>query len=84
MGFRIGQDLEGEGKETVAGQDGGGLVEPPVGGGLAPAKVVVVHAGQVVVDQRVGVQGFDRRRRPGRPTVRRAEQARPRHHQVGT
>jgi hypothetical protein len=34
-----------------------------VQGGQATAQVVIVHRGQIVVDQRIGVQGFDRRRR---------------------
>jgi hypothetical protein len=52
-----------------------------VGGGPTPAQIVVVHAGQVVVHQRVGVHDLDRagdadhrgRAAPHRP-VRRHEQ----------
>ncbi len=75
MGFRAGQDFERQGKKAIAGEHGGGFVEPPVGGWLAAPQVVVIHAGQVVVDERVGVQGFDRRRRPRRASGGAAEQA---------
>jgi farnesyl diphosphate synthase len=58
--LRLRQDLEGEGQQRVAGEDGGRLVEPLVGGGPAAAQVIVVHARQVVVDQRIGMDAFDR------------------------
>ena len=51
--------LEGEGLERVAGEDGGGFAERDVAGGLAAAEVVVVERGEVVVDERVGVEHFD-------------------------
>ena len=53
------QHLEGQRLQRVAGQDGGGLVELLVTGGLAAPEIVVVHGRQVVVDQRIGVQEFD-------------------------
>ena len=43
-----------------------------VHGGLAPAQHVVVHARQVVVHERVGVDQLDRRRRDLQPLCRRA------------
>jgi hypothetical protein len=46
--------------QGIAHQQGGGLVELDVAGGLAPAQVVVVHAGQVVVGQGVNVDQFHR------------------------
>ena len=58
MGLGAREDLEGQGLEGVAGEDGGGLVEGPVDGGPPPPEVVIVHAGQVVVDQAVGVDAF--------------------------
>jgi hypothetical protein len=52
--------LEGDGEEGVASEDGDAFTVDLVRGGLAAAKVVVVHAGQVVMDERVGVDAFDR------------------------
>ncbi len=46
-----GKQLESAGVQGVAGQNGGGFVEGLVAGGLAPAQVVVVHGGQIVVNQ---------------------------------
>ena len=54
------QQLEGVGEEGVAGEQGGGLVELLVRGGTTPAKVIVVHARQVVVHQRVSVDALER------------------------
>ena len=51
--------LEGERLQRVAGQDGDGFAEGDVAGWLAAAQVVVVQRGQIVVDQRVGVQHLD-------------------------
>ena len=56
----LGHMPEGEGEERVAGEDRGRFVEGLVDGGLAAAEVVVVHRGQVVVDQRVAVEELDR------------------------
>ena len=49
-------------KQAVARQDRGRLVEGAVHGGLATAQIVVVHGRQVVVDQRIAVDAFERRR----------------------
>jgi hypothetical protein len=58
------------------GEDGGGLVPPDVDGRLAAAQVVVVHAGQVVVHEAVGVDAFDGRRRADRRGLGRVEERR--------
>jgi hypothetical protein len=55
----LGDGLEGEGLERVAGEDGDGFAEDDVAGGLAAAEVVVVERGEVVVDERVGVEHLD-------------------------
>src|SRR5690606_32291693 len=55
----LGQDREGLGEQRVADEDGGGLAEPDVDRGLAAALVVVVHGGEVVVDERVGVHELE-------------------------
>ena len=49
-GGEIGDDLEGEVLEGVAGEDGDGFSKGDVAGGLAAAEVVVVEGGEVVVD----------------------------------
>ena len=53
--WELGDGLEGEGLEGVAGEDGDGFAEDFVAGGLAAAEVVVVECGEVVVDEGVGV-----------------------------
>ena len=52
-----------------AGARGRRDVERPVDRGPAPAQVVVVHARQIVVDQRVGVHHLDRGGEPAMPSV---------------
>jgi hypothetical protein len=61
--IRVGQHLERLGLQRVAGQHRGGLVERDVHGRLAAPHRVVIHAGQVVVNQRVHVHVLDRERR---------------------
>ena len=56
---QIGDGVEGEGLEGVAGEDGGGFAEDDVAGGLAAAEVVVVEGGKVVVDEGVGVEHLE-------------------------
>ena len=59
-GFVACEDFKGEGLQSIARQKRRILSERLVVGGLAAAQVVVVHAGQVVVNQRVGVNHLDR------------------------
>ncbi len=56
---KVGEHFIGLGLERVAGEDGGGFAEGDVAGGLAAAEVVVVERGQVVVDERIGVEHFE-------------------------
>ena len=56
------QVLEGERLEAVADEDRGRLVERLVDGGPAAAQVVVVHGGEIVVHEGVGVDGLERHR----------------------
>ncbi len=72
---RIGEFLEGEGEQPVAGQDRRRLVEGTVDGGAPAPQVVVVHGRQVVMDQRIAVQAFDRAGGGQRLVGRNAEQA---------
>ena len=60
---RTSQHLEGEGLQRVPGQHGHRLSKSDVDTGAPPALRVVIHAGQVVVDERIRVDQFDRRRR---------------------
>jgi hypothetical protein len=53
------EDAAGMGDERKAGRHGRLRAEDAVGSGTAPTEVVVVHAGQVVVDQRVRVHELD-------------------------
>ena len=46
-------------EQRIAGEKGGGLVELAVGGGSPATEVVVVHAREVVVNERVGVNALD-------------------------
>jgi hypothetical protein len=46
--------------ESVAGEDGDGFAEDDVAGGLAASQIVVIQRGQVVVDERVGVDHLER------------------------
>ena len=62
------------GLQRVAGEDRGRLVEGAVRGGLAAPKVVVVHGGQVVMHQGIGVQHLDRGSDPRRAGWRDREQ----------
>ena len=54
------QDLERERVEAVAREHGGGLVIGDMHRRPAATQVVVVHRGQVVVDQRIDVDAFHR------------------------
>jgi len=58
------QHFEGAGLQSVAGQDGNGFAKGLVAGGLAAAEIVVVEGGQVVVDERIGMEQSPRPR-PG-------------------
>src|SRR5690606_18397894 len=58
-GGRLGEDLEGDRQQGVSRQDGDALPILDVAGGPSPAEIVVVHAGEVVVHQRVGVDALD-------------------------
>ena len=56
----LGQGLEGGSQQAVTGQDRGGLSVDHVVGGTAPAQLVVVHGGQIVVNERIGVDHLHR------------------------
>ena len=76
MGLRAGENVEREGQQPVAGQDGGRLVERLVRGRAAAPQVVVVHGRQVVVRERIAMHAFERRRRHQRMLARARRTAR--------
>lgn len=57
-GWDFRKHFEGEREQGIAGQNGGGFIESDVAGGAAAAQCIVVHGGQIVMDQGVGVQQF--------------------------
>ena len=59
IGRRLGQDLEGQRLQGFAGQDRGRLVEGLVHGRAAASQIVVVHGGQIVVDEGIAMQELD-------------------------
>ena len=75
VGRGIGDDLERQVVEAVAGEHRGRFVEGLVDGRLAAAQVVVVHARQIVVDQRIDVDRLDRRAGADRAVLVESEQA---------
>ncbi len=56
----MGQDLEGDGLQGVAGQHGRRLVVGVVHAGVLPPALVGLHARQVVVDDGIGVDALQR------------------------
>jgi hypothetical protein len=58
---RLGQPLERQSQQGVPGEDGDGLSEHLVIGGLSAPEVVIIHGRQIVVDERVAVHQFHRR-----------------------
>ena len=46
-------------EKSVSGKNGNGFPVDAVAGGSAAAEVVVIHAGKIVMDERVGVNAFD-------------------------
>jgi hypothetical protein len=70
VGVGMGENLEGYRLQGVAGEHGGSFVIGLVNRRTTPAHVVVVHTGQVVVDQAVGLYAFQRAgRTQDRPIV---------------
>jgi hypothetical protein len=60
MSSRSGEQFEGQGLQGIAGQQCIGLAELHMHRGLAAAQHVVVHARQVVVHQRIGMDQLGR------------------------
>ena len=60
MGVGLNQDLERHRQQPVARQHRGRVVECLVAGRAAAAQIAVVHRRQIVVDERIGMDQFDR------------------------
>lgn len=58
-GRGLGEDGEGFGEEGVAGEDGHAFAVDFVGGGPSATEVVVIHAGEIIVNEGVGVHDLD-------------------------
>lgn len=54
-----GDDVEGNGLKRIAGQNGSCLVIGDVHGRLAASHVVVIHGGQIIVDEGIAMQTFE-------------------------
>ena len=54
-----GKHLERERLQSIAGKDCGRLIELPMRGRAAAPQVIVIHRGQIVVHERVGVDQLD-------------------------
>ncbi|CSI30706.1 Uncharacterised protein [Vibrio cholerae] len=49
------QNSKRQGLQGVAGQNGGGLIKLDMASGLAAAQLIIIHGGQIIMDQRIGV-----------------------------
>ncbi len=59
MGAVAGREyFKGHGQQGVPCQDGRSLVKSDMTGRLSPPEIIVVHGGQIVMDQRVGMNHF--------------------------
>ena len=76
-----GDDVECERQQRVAGEDRGGIIRLLVQRRPAAAQIAVVHRRQVVMDQRVAVDAFQRRTGEQRRVAGNAEHGRTLDHQ---
>lgn len=74
MGALPSQQFECERQQRIAHQNGGPVVECSPYGWFAAAKSVIVHRWQVVVNERIAMYAFERRRRGNRAIAADAEQ----------
>ena len=56
--FHAGRNFERDGEQRVARQDGNAVTENFVAGRAAAPEIVVVHARQIVVNERIGVDAL--------------------------
>ena len=57
-GLHGGKKTEGPCQESITGKYRHSLSKNLVRGGLPPAQIIVIHAGEIIMDQRVGVDEF--------------------------
>ena len=58
--MQAGEHLVSLGLQRIPGKDGDRLAKDHMAGRLAPAQIIVVQRGQIIMDQGIGVQHFDR------------------------
>jgi hypothetical protein len=58
--------LKSQGLQSISGQNGGGFVELDVARRPPATEIIVVHGRQIVMDQRIAVDHFQRSGRPQR------------------
>ena len=61
--FLTREEFERQCLQAIACQNSGSFVPFAMQGGLASAQIVIIHTGQVIMYQRVGVDAFNRQRR---------------------
>ena len=81
--FVSADDVEGERQQSVPGQDRGRIVGLLVQGRPAAAQIAVVHRRQIIVNQRITVDAFERSPGQKRGLARNAEHRRTLDHQKG-
>ena len=59
-GAARGEELEGQRQQRIAGQDRRGLIKSAMERRLAAPEFIVIHRGQVVMDERIAVDEFER------------------------
>ena len=84
MGPFVGQQTECQSVQCVTGKHGSRLAEGNMGGWFAAPQIVVIHTGQIVVDQRINVQRLDRRCGPDGTGFIHVEKPGSRHHKQGS
>ena len=77
----IREDTKSIGQQAVAGKDGGRLVEGLVDRRQAAPQIVVVHRRQIVMDQRIAMDAFERRGDSERRLSAHRKKRRAFHHQ---
>jgi hypothetical protein len=54
-----GQQEKGLGEERIAGEDGQSFAVNDMAGGTSAPQVIIIHAGQIVVNEGIGVDEFE-------------------------
>ena len=59
MRFGITEYVKGQRMERIARQNGRGFIKGAMHSGFAMPHIIIVHARQIIVDERVNVNAFD-------------------------